>query len=72
MTPFLSNLYKISKKSSFVVMILICCFFIECSEGLKKQIIIDETHIKEEVVQTIKIDSVWAGHRVGFCLYTQR
>jgi len=70
MTPFLSNLYKISKKSSFVVMILICCFFIECSEGLKKQIIIDETHIKEEVVQTIMIDSVWAGHRVGFCLYT--
>lgn len=33
-------------------------------------IIIDETSQTETIVQTIKIDSVWAGHPVGFCLYT--
>jgi hypothetical protein len=33
-------------------------------------IVIDETGKTETIVQTIKIDSVWAGHPVGFCLYT--
>ena len=31
---------------------------------------VDETSQTETIVQTIKIDSVWAGHPVGFCLYT--
>jgi hypothetical protein len=35
-------------------------------------IVIDETSQAESIVQTIKIDSVWAGHPVGFCLYTYR
>lgn len=33
-------------------------------------IVIDETGKTETIVQTIKIDSVWAGHPVGFCMYT--
>lgn len=33
-------------------------------------VVIDETGKTETIVQTIKIDSVWAGHPVGFCLYT--
>lgn len=33
-------------------------------------IVIDETGKTETIVQTIKIDSVWAGHPVGFFLYT--
>ena len=33
-------------------------------------IVVDETSQTETIVQTIKIDSVWAGHPVGFCLYT--
>ncbi len=33
-------------------------------------IVIDETNQAENIIQTIKIDSVWAGHPVGFCLYT--
>lgn len=37
-----------------------------------KPIIIDETGKTETIVQTIKIDSVWAGHPVGFCLYTHQ
>lgn len=32
--------------------------------------IIDETAQVSSITQTIKIDSVWSGHPVGFCLYT--
>ena len=35
-------------------------------------IVINETGKTETIVQTIKIDSVWAGHPVGFCLYTHQ
>lgn len=42
-----------------------------CSQNKQDQFItIDETNKDEIVEQTIKIDSVWAGHPVGFCLYT--
>ena len=33
-------------------------------------IIINETGNTESIEQVIEIDSVWAGHPVGFCLYT--
>jgi hypothetical protein len=33
-------------------------------------IIINETGDTESIEQVIEIDSVWAGHPVGFCLYT--
>ena len=36
----------------------------------EKKITIDETAQSKSIVQTIKIDSVWAGHPVGFSLYT--
>lgn len=36
----------------------------------EKDITIDETSQSKSIVQTIKIDSVWAGHPVGFSLYT--
>ena len=36
----------------------------------QKEVILDETARKESIIQTIKIDSVWAGHPVGFSLYT--
>jgi len=35
-----------------------------------KDVIIDETSNTIAIVETISIDSVWAGHPVGFCLYT--
>jgi hypothetical protein len=42
-----------------------------CSQsGSQEPIVIDETGQTETVVQTIEIDSVWAGHPVGFCLLT--
>ena len=36
----------------------------------KNQVIIDETSKTESVDQVIEIDKVWAGHPVGFCLFT--
>jgi hypothetical protein len=36
----------------------------------KEQIVINETNKTESIIQTIKIDKVWAGHPVGFCLLT--
>jgi hypothetical protein len=60
----------IINKSSLLLMIFLYCFFTQCKEAVKEEIIIDESHLKETVVQITKIDSVWAGHRVGFCLYT--
>ncbi len=41
-----------------------------CTEKTKAPVLIDETNKTESIVQRIKIDSVWAGHPVGFCLYT--
>ena len=38
----------------------------------KSEIILDETSKNEIVVQKIKIDSVWSGHRVKFSLFTHR
>jgi hypothetical protein len=40
------------------------------SQNTVEQIIIDESSNSESIIQTIKIDSVWAGHPVGFCLYS--
>ena len=34
------------------------------------EVVVDEISATEFISQTIKIDSVWAGHPVGFCLYT--
>ncbi|MCY1719027.1 BNR repeat-containing protein [Prolixibacteraceae bacterium Z1-6] len=51
-----------------VIILLIC---LACSpKKSEKEVIIDERGQTPKVVQIIKIDSVWAGHPVGFCLYT--
>lgn len=38
--------------------------------GDPKHIVIDETADAEWIVKAVKIDSVWSGHPVGFCLMT--
>ncbi|WP_372949776.1 BNR repeat-containing protein [Mariniphaga sp.] len=46
-------------------------FLTGCSQsGAQEPIVIDETGNTETIVQTIEIDSVWAGHPVGFSLLT--
>lgn len=47
--------------------VLLSCINQKVSE---EPLIIDETDQTETIMQSIKIDSVWAGHPVGFCLYT--
>jgi hypothetical protein len=42
-----------------------------CSDSKQKPIVIDESDQIETVIQKIEIDSVWAGHPVGFCLLTR-
>ena len=40
------------------------------SQNTVEQIVINESRNSESIIQAIKIDSVWAGHPVGFCLYS--
>ena len=49
--------------------IIILFFYLSC-DYKKSEIIIDQTSKKETVIQKIKIDSVWSGHRVKFSLLT--
>ncbi len=58
------------KKAVFFISISIFMFSCYSQKQGKRDIIIDETNKNEIVEQTIEIDSVWAGHPVGFCLYT--
>ena len=54
-----------------IVLVFIAGFFIHCgSQKTSEPVVIDETNQVETIVQTIKIDSVWAGHPVGFSLLT--
>ena len=41
------------------------------SQSVSKSVVIDESGSTDSIIQTIKIDSVWAGHPVPFCLYTK-
>ena len=54
---------------SILAIILFSVFYLSCNDN-KSEIIIDETFKNEIVVQKIKIDSVWSGHRVKFSLLT--
>ena len=58
------------KKLAYYVPILSLILLACCQEKEGQNIIIDESKQTESIEQTIKIDSVWAGHPVGFCLYT--
>ncbi|NQU54894.1 MAG: BNR-4 repeat-containing protein [Bacteroidetes bacterium] len=49
---------------------ILSLIFWSCIQQPTQPIIIDETDQTETIVQTVKIDSVWAGQPVGFCLYT--
>lgn len=57
-------------KNLLLLIPLLTLTIFSCTQKPLQPIIIDETDQTESIVQTIKIDSVWAGHPVGFCLYT--
>ena len=54
-----------------LIIILFSVFYLSCNDD-KSEIILDETSKNEIVVEKIKIDSVWSGHRVKFSLFTHR
>lgn len=64
-----ANKFNIKKRSKYF---LICAlvYFNATAQTHHNSIIIDETGKIESIEQIIKIDSVWAGHPVGFSLFT--
>ena len=60
------------KIASLITASCFLLFFIEAQAQFPNSITIDETANTETVEEVIKIDSVWAGHPVGFCLYTHK
>ena len=60
-------------KKMRIILIFISIFSFQFLTSAQNQLItIDETKNKESIEQTIKIDKVWAGHPVGFSLYTYK
>ena len=60
-------------KNLFLLIPILIIALLACTQKQPaKPIVIDETNETETIVETLKIDSVWAGHPVGFCLYTHR
>lgn len=59
-----------NKANIKILILIIVIIFCGCSQKTMKPLLVDETSNLESIVQTIKIDSVWAGHPVGFCLLT--
>lgn len=57
---------QVQALSCFALFLLIGC----SPQKENTAVVIDETSNTQSIVQTLKIDSVWAGHPVGFCLYT--
>ena len=65
------NSSNFSKLYYFILIPLFLGVTISCNQKeSRKLVIIDESLQTETIVETLKIDSVWAGHPVGFCLYT--
>ncbi len=60
------------KKNIIIPLLSFIFLFSNCNEQIKKEILIDESHLKESVEQIIEIDSVWSGHSVGFSLLTHQ
>ncbi len=58
------------KKNRSWSLLFVVGFFYCCSATDRGPLVIDERNRREMVEQIIQIDSVWAGHPVGFCLYT--
>ncbi|MEQ8551070.1 MAG: BNR repeat-containing protein [Cyclobacteriaceae bacterium] len=58
-------------KGNFVKITFSAVLLIFLAAGCQRYVVIDETYKSESVEKTIPIDRVWAGHPVGFSLYTQ-
>jgi hypothetical protein len=62
---------KVNMKNILFFILFISASLVGITQPSKqKPVIIDETDNIESIEQVISIDRVWAGHPVGFCLYT--
>lgn len=58
-------------KTQRLLISILMLSFLGCTQKQPADsITINETSNTESITQTIKIDSVWTGHPVGFCLFT--
>lgn len=56
---------------TFLIFVMAASIAAGCLQsGPQKPVVIDETGNTETIVETMAIDSVWAGHPVDFCLLT--
>ena len=58
------------KAKQIILVLGVLTFFACLPKQSTQHIVIDETGKNESIEQIIEIDSVWAGHPVGFSLYT--
>ena len=63
------------KMRSYLISLALLCAI--CISGFTQtavidELVIDETANTDQIEQVIKIDKVWAGHPVGFCLLTHK
>jgi len=59
-------------KIALLLFSILCLHFMVCAQKQQNQtIVVNDQEKTESIAQLIKIDSVWSGHPVGFCLYTQ-
>ena len=59
-------LKSIKYLTGFILTVLI----LSCDNKKSEEIIVDQRDQTESVIEIMKIDSVWAGHPVGFSLYS--
>ena len=57
-------------KSVITFLIFFLCLVQGSCQTRQAVVVIDESHMKDSVVQVIEVDRVWSGHPVGFSLLT--
>jgi hypothetical protein len=58
------------KMTGIFFFVFLACMLCACSPTSQKSVVIDESAETEKIEKVTKIDKVWAGHPVRFCLLT--
>lgn len=67
---YIRGISKNMKAQQIILVVGVLTLFACTPKQSNQLIVIDETDKTESIEQIIEIDSVWAGHPVGFSLYT--
>lgn len=57
-------------KIVITILIFFFCMIPASGQNSRDPVVIDESQLKDSVVQVIEIDRIWSGHPVGFALLT--